>query len=389
MVDATLYERNLTLTGSVGFSSSGILGGCVQFNGTGYLSLPNIDLPDQTGEFSISFWIKTTSEGEAIGQWNYGGSWVVCPQAGGGFVSLFNNDGSSFNITSSTDLCDGSWHHLVLTCDGSTAKLYVDGSEEGNVSYTTDFTDRDLYIGNVDQAAGASWSGFIDELGIWDRVLISAEVLALYNSGSGIAFDISTLNSVVFVGSANSLILTNPGSLQFDNTGQATLSREYVCSKRHETSADAALSISSRPVNYNRPANVKGLSLTQVTKSEKNGILTYSVVYTGVNTAVLSETKGVVLESYSIKIAAGAPLFTGTYLAPTSTRYHVSSFGGYTPELPGTTPTIQIVSILYNGIPNDSLSSYTGKWSWASLNSTKCGEKYIIEATAIYLIHFT
>jgi hypothetical protein len=38
--------------------------------------------------------------------------------------------GAVKTVTSSTDVTDGTWHHLVATYDG-TLRLYVDGASQG------------------------------------------------------------------------------------------------------------------------------------------------------------------------------------------------------------------------------------------------------------------
>jgi lysophospholipase L1-like esterase len=71
----------------------------------------------------------------------------------------------SLTITTSVVINDSQWHHLALTLDGTTAKLWVDGVLAGSVAVTTGVT---LINGTAIGAFGANtnypWSGLIDEL---------------------------------------------------------------------------------------------------------------------------------------------------------------------------------------------------------------------------------
>ena len=78
-----------------------------------------------------------------------------------------------------------SWHHLVYTYDGdSTKTVFLDGSFHsekietlfGPLNYC-----NPLALGRkASSASSGLWPGLIDDVGIWDRALDSAEVLALY-----------------------------------------------------------------------------------------------------------------------------------------------------------------------------------------------------------------
>ena len=42
-------------------------------------------------------------------------------------------------LLATTDLRDNSWHHIAVTYDGNTAKIFVDGQLEGENSFETGF----------------------------------------------------------------------------------------------------------------------------------------------------------------------------------------------------------------------------------------------------------
>lgn len=83
----------------------------------------------------------------------------------------------------------GSWDHVVVTWDGSTAYMYVNGSlTESEAITSTEFDGGDLRFGALN--SGSSWyDGKLDEIAIYDRYLNITEVQSLYNSDDGITWN--------------------------------------------------------------------------------------------------------------------------------------------------------------------------------------------------------
>jgi hypothetical protein len=110
-------------------------------------------------------------------------------------VNFFTDTGGSFNHTSDTigggsPVSSGQWHHVAGVYDGSSMKLYIDGSlvadrpQSGSISpmLSTSF----LAIGSEDgrtyapNIIGARYfSGLIDEVAIYNRALSAGEVATL------------------------------------------------------------------------------------------------------------------------------------------------------------------------------------------------------------------
>ena len=151
--------------------------------------------------FSLSFWAK------GWGWWAIlGDSWrpVNC------FTGFIVFDDFSIYISTSGEGCwiekttlesnytpTGWYEHIVLTRDGPTWRLYINGSlqNSANLPFNNGNNDR-FTIG----AAWNSWSGNyerysntdIDEVWIWNRALTSTEVSELYNSWDGLQYPFST-----------------------------------------------------------------------------------------------------------------------------------------------------------------------------------------------------
>jgi|GEM_PF-2751518 len=91
----------------------------------------------------------------------------------------------------------GAWHHVAWTFDGSTARLYLDGSEvdDGALGGLYGSSSPELGMG-VQLASGVPygsypgyWDGKIDEVAVWDRELSETEVawFGLIPEPSGLA----------------------------------------------------------------------------------------------------------------------------------------------------------------------------------------------------------
>lgn len=80
-------------------------------------------------------------------------------------------------ISTSTSVCDGNWHHLVLVLNNGNAAIWIDGNKTtGTYTQGTGFAAAELLIGN-------GMLGVFDELAYWNRALADAEVIELYRRG--------------------------------------------------------------------------------------------------------------------------------------------------------------------------------------------------------------
>ena len=82
----------------------------------------------------------------------------------------------------------GSWYHLAGTCDGTNARVYVNGAFRGSKAVQTNYigTDAGTRIGtSVSNPGGDAFTGLVDEVAIYNRALSDAEILGLYTAGAG------------------------------------------------------------------------------------------------------------------------------------------------------------------------------------------------------------
>jgi hypothetical protein len=95
--------------------------------------------------------------------------------------------GYNHDVTGSTVLSTGIWYHIAITYNALDGELksYINGAIDINTT-TTDYT-TSLGTVEIGRAGTDEFNGKIDEIGIWNEALTSAEITALYNSGSGLS----------------------------------------------------------------------------------------------------------------------------------------------------------------------------------------------------------
>ena len=106
----------------------------------------------------------------------------------GGGQFLIMNNGTTYTATSTTDINDNEWHHIVGSYDGTTMKIYIDGNLEDT---NTDFSGN-LPTNTENVKIGADYQstldnffdGLIDETRIYNRALSADEIGELYRAGA-------------------------------------------------------------------------------------------------------------------------------------------------------------------------------------------------------------
>jgi hypothetical protein len=158
-----------------------------------------IELPRMVEEsFSVSFWMNTKAVAPSGSDWWAGFGLVdgeVCGSPAGGDwgVALINGGYViTWNASSSVEVNDGLWHSVALTRSMATGLmgLYIDGVfQASTVGPTTPLTGPPwLGVGNnpCDVSHNRRWfSGAIDELTFYDRVLGEQEIGNLGNPCKG------------------------------------------------------------------------------------------------------------------------------------------------------------------------------------------------------------
>jgi len=197
------------------YNASGKLNRCVEFDtNTDYITVPNNPgFVPTNDKYSISLWFKmdvlpsvakrnyilTRLYDNAIGKH----SLQISLPSDGNYLhfEVTNNTSTAYGTDAEYPFITGVWYHIVCVNMGSgiPALIYINGSN-GTSWHSATFTgtilkaNGTLRIGNISTSGTSAIDGSIDELGLWNRELLSTEVLSLYNSNSGLTY--CTISSV-------------------------------------------------------------------------------------------------------------------------------------------------------------------------------------------------
>jgi len=157
-----------------------------------------------TSNFSLSAWIKTTDNGQAIvakqvpniaSSWNGFNFWISTEGKLQPTVDWSTN-GSFGNIVSNTSVNDGGWKHVVFVMNGSDRtnwKIYINGNSDSFTESGVDLTgsginnSTSLRIGNRDYAGGF-FNGQIDDVRIYNYALTATQVKNVMNQGAAVRY---------------------------------------------------------------------------------------------------------------------------------------------------------------------------------------------------------
>ncbi|OHB66330.1 MAG: hypothetical protein A2Y77_15115 [Planctomycetes bacterium RBG_13_62_9] len=151
----------------------GAAGGAIKLDGTDdYVSAALTRDPSQA-PFSVFAWVKGGAPGQVILSQPKGANWLVVNASGVLMTDLRSPGRMSRALSSQAVITDGNWHRVGLVWDGINRTLYVD---DAPVAADTQDGLRsaggELQIGaGKDLASGTFWSGLIDDVRIYHRVI--------------------------------------------------------------------------------------------------------------------------------------------------------------------------------------------------------------------------
>jgi hypothetical protein len=81
--------------------------------------------------------------------------------------------------TAFANIVANAWTHLVGTFDGQTINVYINGALAGTLSWPGSIANPQFYF-RVGRYADAYWSGAIDDIRLYSRVLSQSDITKLY-----------------------------------------------------------------------------------------------------------------------------------------------------------------------------------------------------------------
>ena len=163
------------------------------FNGSSsYINLGDPTSGITTANYSISFWVNTTSTSASYLISKYLTDGVDSTDVframnlSNGTIDIrisLSSGGSARDITSTSTINDGNWHHILFTVEPNLSKLYINGAEEGSSTTGTakapSSVSRNVTIGRHD-AGDNYFNGSIDQVRIYNTALDSTDASNLH-----------------------------------------------------------------------------------------------------------------------------------------------------------------------------------------------------------------
>ena len=144
------------------------------------------DLAFEGGSMALSAWFRPDAfdkNWQAIIAKGEGTNWRVHRRGGEGGVGHAGGIGEG---PAGTDIALGEWHHLVAVTDAEGVefgtRLYIDGEiySENTGAANLAANGQRVFLGENPDARGRYFTGALDEIALWDRLLSPAEVTALF-----------------------------------------------------------------------------------------------------------------------------------------------------------------------------------------------------------------
>lgn len=157
--------------------------GSLLFDGSAGRVVTSTTFNPGAGNFTLSAWVNArniTGAGYTFASSNYsGGVELWCGTYGSGIFQYKAYIGDATVISSSTAIAASTWYYLAASRAGGTYTLWVNGAQAASGTKATAVTLVNLNIG-CRQGGTTLWTGYIDDVSIWNRALSAAEVWELY-----------------------------------------------------------------------------------------------------------------------------------------------------------------------------------------------------------------
>lgn len=183
----SLGKFNITVTGTITEQAYGVNNNSWRGNGlSNYGTMGRIF--NVSGNMTFSFWYNSSTGGYTNGERLFGDNGAYgpfdvqgnnCAQTAGGFCLKFNSQ----TAVDVGDLNRADWQHIVITASSS-GRLYVWVNNTLLTNTTagafTNITDV-IILGSDGVGSGISNLRWIDEIGLWNRVLTDSEISQIFN----------------------------------------------------------------------------------------------------------------------------------------------------------------------------------------------------------------
>ncbi|MFN5960192.1 MAG: lamin tail domain-containing protein [Verrucomicrobiota bacterium] len=182
----------LTASGGAAHTASGKFGGALQLSGASQFLAGSVNnLPTGNSPYTQSAWIKPTQLGARgiVGWGTYGAArqvnaFRIIDQGNGFRHYWWGADLDATGLT--TALNNSQWHHVATTYDGTTRRIYLNGTQVAqDTPGANGATAANFRIGSTNN--GEFFVGSIDDVAIYNHGLTATEIQSLASGGSPLA----------------------------------------------------------------------------------------------------------------------------------------------------------------------------------------------------------
>ncbi|MHC4323852.1 MAG: LamG-like jellyroll fold domain-containing protein [Planctomycetota bacterium] len=197
-LDFSGYGNHAALGGSPEWVE-GIVNSALHLGGSDYVVIDGVDDDITTTNITLNAWIKTSQTSE--------GNIFACNDSASAHPLTFGiNDGNPFVHDTGTDkqfpkaINDNQWHMLTFVRNGSAGYVYVDAVRAG--IYEPDFTLETITRWSIGQEWDGTtpsdfYAGMVDEVRIYNKALMSAEIAELLSGDPLIAWNPGPRNNSI------------------------------------------------------------------------------------------------------------------------------------------------------------------------------------------------
>jgi hypothetical protein len=192
---------NGTINGTAAIVGGGRFGNALSVTGStssdASVRIANAVVPlNGNATWTVAMWIQTSSSGgtyayQGGGGWGGGNTTFYLNSGGGGGTQAGGVRNSQGWVTGTNNTVnDGQWHHIVVTCNGATRNVYVDGilnTPTGDGDWSGSGSGNQFWIGGggTGQNDGqVNLNGLIDEVYVFNQTLTQTDIQGLYNNNT-------------------------------------------------------------------------------------------------------------------------------------------------------------------------------------------------------------
>jgi hypothetical protein len=203
----------------------------MEFLGSGRIQADNVSgMPSGNGARTLSAWIYSFGphQGSVItlGDPNTGTNARFSLLVNGSSLRVVGQGNDHFNVP----FGDNMWTHVAVTHDGSTLRIYVDGTEmDSNTSFNSNLdASRPLLVGARDNGGQERFEGLIDNVSVWNVARSALEIQSEMD-GDSLTGETGLVAWYTFVEGFGSTATDYSGSFNDGTIHGASYSTSSIC----------------------------------------------------------------------------------------------------------------------------------------------------------------